>query len=71
MIRSGEPLFIPAIAPEKLQAVTLPALQEYIETVGIESVLIVPLIGRSGVVGTISCRAIEAASPSMWRISLF
>jgi len=54
VLRSGEPLLIPAIAPEKLQAVTLPVLQEYIEKVGMESILIVPLTGRTGVVGIIA-----------------
>jgi len=54
VIRSGEPLLIPSIPPEQLQAVTLPALKEFIDLTGVESVLIVPLIGRGGVVGTIS-----------------
>jgi PAS domain S-box-containing protein len=54
VIRSGEPLLIPSISPEQLQAVTLPALREFIDAIGVESVLIVPLIGRGGVVGTIS-----------------
>ena len=54
VIRSGMPLLIPSIPPEQLQVVTLPVLQEFIELIGIESVLIVPLTGRSGVVGTIS-----------------
>jgi PAS domain S-box-containing protein len=54
VIRSGEPLLIPLIPPEQLQAVTLPALKEFIDVTGVESVLIVPLIGRGGVVGTIS-----------------
>jgi PAS domain S-box-containing protein len=54
VVRSGEPLLIPLIPAEQLQAFTLPALEEFIEVIGIESVLIVPLIGRSGVVGTIS-----------------
>src|SRR5690349_14704013 len=54
VIRSGEPLLMPSIPEEQLRVVTLPALQEFIDTVGLESVLIVPLIGRSGVVGTLS-----------------
>jgi PAS domain S-box-containing protein len=54
VIRSGEPLLIPSIPPEQLKAVTLPALREFIDAIGVESVLIVPLIGRGGVVGTIS-----------------
>lgn len=54
VIRSGEPLLIPSISEEQLKAVTLPVLQELIDTVGLQSVLIVPLTGRSGVVGTLS-----------------
>ncbi|HJQ14941.1 MAG TPA: PAS domain S-box protein [Anaerolineales bacterium] len=54
VIRSGEPLLIPSIPPEQLKAVTLPSFQELIDAVGLESVLIVPLNGRSGVVGTLS-----------------
>lgn len=54
VIKSGEPLLLPFIPPEQLQAVTLPALKEFVEVVGVESVLIVPLVGRSGVVGIIS-----------------
>jgi len=54
VIRSGEPLLIPSIPPEQLKAVTLPALQEFTDAVGLESVLIVPLVGRGGVVGTLS-----------------
>ncbi len=54
VIRSGEPLLMSSIPPEHLRTVTLPALQEFIDLIGIESVLIVPLIGRSGVVGTLS-----------------
>ncbi|HLO18226.1 MAG TPA: PAS domain S-box protein, partial [Anaerolineales bacterium] len=54
VIRSGEPLLMPSIPPEHLQVVTIPVLEEFIDRVGIESVLIVPLIGRSGVVGTVS-----------------
>lgn len=54
VIRSGEALLLPSIPQEQLKAVTLPAMQEFIDAIGIESVLIVPLIGRSGVVGTIS-----------------
>jgi PAS domain S-box-containing protein len=54
VIRSGEPLLIPSISKEQLQNLTLPSLEEFIEKVGIESILIVPLTGRSGVVGTVS-----------------
>jgi PAS domain S-box-containing protein len=63
VIRSGEPLLIPSIPAEQLKIVTLPALQEFIDTVGVESVLIVPLIGRSGVVGTLSLSRHRGSRP--------
>jgi PAS domain S-box-containing protein len=63
VIRSGEPLLIPSIPAEQLKAVTLPAFQEFIDVIGIESVIIVPLIGRSGVVGTLSLSRHRGAKP--------
>lgn len=54
VVRSGEPVLIPSLPPEQLKAISLPAFQEFINEVGIESVLVVPLVGRSGVVGTIN-----------------
>jgi PAS domain S-box-containing protein len=54
VIRSGEPLLLPSIPAEQLKAMTLPALQEFIDVIGVESVLIVPLVGRSGTVGIVS-----------------
>jgi PAS domain S-box-containing protein len=54
VIRSGEPLLMPSISAEQLQLIRMPALPEFVQVFGIESVLIVPLLGRSGVVGTIS-----------------
>ena len=63
VIRSGEPLLLPSIPDEQLKVITLPALQEFIDTFGLESVLIVPLIGRSGVVGTLSLSRHRGAKP--------
>jgi PAS domain S-box-containing protein len=54
VLKSGEPVLIPSLPPEQLRAISLPAFQEFIEEVGIESVLIVPLMGRSGAVGTLN-----------------
>ena len=54
VIKSGEPVLIPSLPPEQLKAIALPAFQEFIHEVGIKSVLIVPLVGRSGVVGTMN-----------------
>ena len=63
VIRSGEPLLIPMISEEQLKVVTLPILQEFIDTVGLESVLIVPLVGRSGVVGVLSLSRHRGSKP--------
>ena len=63
VIRSGEPLLIPSIPEEQLKVVTLPRLQEFIDTMGLESVVIVPLIGRSGVVGTLSLSRHRGSKP--------
>jgi PAS domain S-box-containing protein len=54
VIQSGESLLLPSITTEQLQAVTLPLFDEFVRQFGIKSVLIVPLMGKTGVVGTIS-----------------
>ena len=54
VIKSGEPVLIPSMPSEQLKIMSLPEFQEFIQEVGIQSVLIVPLVGRSGVVGTIN-----------------
>jgi PAS domain S-box-containing protein len=60
---SGEPVLIPSIPPEQLKALSLPAFQEFIHEVGIKSVLIVPLVGRSGVVGTMNVMRHRESKP--------
>jgi PAS domain S-box-containing protein len=54
VLRSGEPILITSIPRKQLIAVTLPVFVEYIKRVGVKSALVVPLIGRSGVLGVIS-----------------
>nr|MDQ3007640.1 PAS domain S-box protein [Chloroflexota bacterium] len=63
VIRSGEPLLIPFIAPEQMKALTLSELGEYIEEFGIESILMVPLVGRSGKLGMISLSRNRGSKP--------
>jgi PAS domain S-box-containing protein len=60
---SGEPVLIPSIPPEQLKAISLPAFQEFIHEVGIKSVLIAPLVGRSGVVGTMNVMRHRESKP--------
>ncbi len=54
VIKSGEPVLIPSLPSELLRSISLPAFQELIQEVGIESIIIVPLVGRSGVLGTMN-----------------
>jgi PAS domain S-box-containing protein len=54
VIQSGESLLLPSVTTEQLQAVTLRIFDEFVRQFGIKSVLIVPLMGKTGVVGTIS-----------------
>ena len=63
VVTSGEPLLIPSLQPEQLQAVSLPAFKDIIMEAGISSVLIVPLIGRSGVLGAINLFRPASAKP--------
>jgi PAS domain S-box-containing protein len=54
VLRSGEPILITSIPRKQLIAITLPVFVEYIKRVGVKSTLVVPIIGRSGVLGVIS-----------------
>jgi len=54
VIRSGEPLLISSIPADQLQASTWPAFKELAVEVDVHSVLIVPVTGRSGVLGVIN-----------------
>jgi PAS domain S-box-containing protein len=53
VLKSGEPMLVPSIDPDRLKAITMPELSEYIDQVGVESILIVPVTGRSGVLGAL------------------
>lgn len=53
VIRSGEPLFIPSIAPQQLAAITMPSFSKYVQMIGVESILVVPLKGQKRVLGTL------------------
>ncbi|HET9589170.1 MAG TPA: PAS domain S-box protein [Anaerolineales bacterium] len=54
VLKSGEPLLIPSIESEQLHSAALPALTNSVSEIGVQSILIVPLIGRSGVIGTLN-----------------
>ena len=63
VIKSGEPVLIPSIQSEQLRAIALPAFQEFIQEIGIEGVIIVPLVGRSGVLGTLNLSRHRGSKP--------
>ena len=63
VIRSGEPLMLPFISQEQVKALTLSDLGEYIQEFGIESILMVPLVGRSGTLGMISLSRNRGSKP--------
>src|SRR5512143_3056359 len=54
VMRTGEPMLVRSIPEEQLRAVSIPEFQRYIAEVGIETIIIAPLKGRSGVIGAIS-----------------
>ena len=54
VIRTGEPLLLPAVPSELLHSVQFPAWNRFIESVGLGSIMIAPLRGRSGNIGSIT-----------------
>jgi len=63
VVRTGEPLLVPSIPPEQFQAISLPAFKDIIAEAHLSSVLIVPLVGRSGVLGAINLFRPSDAKP--------
>ncbi len=53
VVESGEPLLIPSISLKQQESITLPDFAGYPEHIGIYSLLIVPIKGREGVMGTL------------------
>src|SRR6185369_13898546 len=53
VIQSGEPVLIPSMATEQVEAILLPEFAMYVRETGAQNVLIAPLVGRSRVLGTI------------------
>ncbi len=62
-IKSGEPVLIPFITTEQLEAITVPEFVQYIREVGVESILIVPVNSKSGVLGVISLSRDRGGNP--------
>jgi PAS domain S-box-containing protein len=54
VIKTGEPLLIPEVSREKLLSSVAPRFADFVRQVNINSVLVVPLAGRSGMLGAIN-----------------
>ena len=63
VIKSSEPLLIPSITPQQLQAVSSSAFKRLIEEIGVESALMVPLTGRGSILGAISLYRQRGSKP--------
>ena len=63
VVRSGEALLVPSVTAEQLQSITMPVFAAFVREFGVESVLIVPLLGKTGVVGVISLSRHPGARP--------
>lgn len=54
VVQTGKPVLIPEI-PAELETSTSPEFKEFVRQIGAVSALSVPMIGRSGVLGVITC----------------
>jgi PAS domain S-box-containing protein len=63
VIRTGEPVLMASISEAQLRAVSIPEFDRYLEQVGIESLIMVPLKGRSGNIGAISAARHRGRAP--------
>ena len=53
VLRSGEPMLIPSIQPEQLQAIFIQELASYVHEYGVHSLLVAPITGSTGVLGAV------------------
>jgi PAS domain S-box-containing protein len=63
VIQSGEPLLIPSLNPQQLEAILLPEFARYAHEVGIHSILIAPINGRNGILGTLGLSRDRSRKP--------
>jgi PAS domain S-box-containing protein len=63
VIQSARPLLLSAFRSDELEAVSIPEVREFMKQIGISSLLIVPMIGRSGVLGTLSLMRHQGQKP--------
>ncbi|MGE5073326.1 MAG: PAS domain S-box protein, partial [Anaerolineae bacterium] len=53
-IRGGKPILVETIPQEQLESIQQPAMVEYMREIGVESLMAVPLQGKSGMIGAVS-----------------
>jgi PAS domain S-box-containing protein len=63
VIETGEPLLIPSITLQQLEAISLPEYTKYAQKIGVQSMLIVPIKGRGGVLGTLDLSRDQGGKP--------
>ncbi len=63
VVNAGEPLLVPTLDQEKLVQIARPEQIEYIEQVGVQSIMIVPIKGRGAVLGTLTLFRDREGSP--------
>lgn len=63
VIQTGEPLLIPSLNPQQREAILLPEIARYAREVGIHSILIVPIKGQGGVLGTLGMSRDKPGKP--------
>jgi PAS domain S-box-containing protein len=59
VVKSGQPILMPFILLDQRAELLMPALRNFAQTQGLQSLLIVPLLGRSGSLGAISLLTYE------------
>ncbi len=54
VVRTGEPLLVREVDPNNLAQVNLPNYMKYLDDIGIQCMLVVPIKGRNRILGTLS-----------------
>lgn len=53
VIQSGDPLLVPSVDQTHLSKVSLPNFDKYVNVIGVQSILVVPIKGRNRILGTL------------------
>ncbi len=72
VLNTGEPLLIPGIsAEEAARGAATPAFMDFVRQVGIASMVVVPIAGRSGILGTLTALRHAGGNPYAERDEFF